>query len=192
MNTLKKISPLLLCVALLVCCLAIGGCRCSGDKCEVSSLWQTISTMIGLSALGAVGFLLGDAVLKATKTLPGAASTTVNSAGLDLEEGTRGDFLANAEILISAPALTTTILPDTRTMTYSLYHDTDSAFGTETLVYGSTGQILQTGAGGAGAAAATFRGRLPTNVKRYIRLKITSGASTTDGSATSATLQLLF
>jgi hypothetical protein len=147
----------------------------------------TALTLFGLGA----GFLMKDALLKVTRALPGAAGATVNSSAIDLEETTRGDFLANAEILITAPALTTTILPDTRTMTYTLYHDTDSAFGTETPVFGSTGQILQTGAGGAGAVTATFRGRLPTTVKRYLRLKITSGASTTDGSATSATLELL-
>jgi hypothetical protein len=44
---------------------------------------------------------------------------------------------------------------------------------------------------GVGAAGGTLRVRLPTNVKQYIRLQITSGASTTDASATSATLQVL-
>jgi len=151
----------------------------------------TLLGSLGLTALGAIGFLMKDAVLKVTKTLPAAASTTVNSSVIDLGESARGDFLADVEVLITAPALTTTILPDTRTMTYTLYHDTDPAFSAETPVFGSIGQILQTGAGGAGAVGATFRGRLPTTVKQYLRMKITSGASTTDASTTSATLEVL-
>lgn len=181
MNTIRKLG--LLALALIFCAFVLAGCGCDSHT--------SIGTALGLTALGAIGFLMKDALLKVTKTLPGAASTTVNSSGINLEEGTRGDFLANVEVLITAPALNTTILPDTRTMTYSLYHDTDPAFGTETLVFGAAGQIVQTGAGGVGAALATFRGRLPTTVKQYIRLKITSGASTTDASATSATLELL-
>jgi hypothetical protein len=180
MNTIRKVGlaalALTVCAALILCLAA-----------SSADAW----TALGVTALGAVGFLMKDALLKVTKTLPNAASTTVNSTGIDLQEGTRGDFLADVEILITAPALNTTILPDTRTMTYSLYHDTDPAFGTETLVYGAAGQIVQTGAGGVGAALATFRGRLPTTVKQYIRLKIASGASTTDASATSATLEVL-
>jgi hypothetical protein len=183
MNTIRKVG--LVALALILCAALFTGCRCD------SSHSASLPTILGLTALGAVGFLMKDALLKVTKTLPNAASTTVNSTGIDLQEGTRGDFLADVEILITAPALNTTILPDTRTMTYSLYHDTDPAFGTETLVYGAAGQIVQTGAGGVGAALATFRGRLPTTVKQYIRLKIASGASTTDASATSATLEVL-
>jgi hypothetical protein len=58
-----------------------------------------------------------------------------------------------SEVLVSAPALSTTIAPDTRTMTYRIQHDTDSAFGTAATLVDNL--IVQTGAGGVGAAAAT-------------------------------------
>lgn len=135
------------------------------------------------------GFLMADAKLAVTRLLPAAASATVNSLGIDLETGTRSDFVAPTEILVSAPALSTTIAPDTRTMTYHVQHDTDPAFGTAVTIANSL--IVQTGAGGVGAAATTARFKLPSNVKRYIRLQIVSGASTTDASALSATMQLL-
>jgi hypothetical protein len=147
-----------------------------------------IPTSIGLTALGAVGFLMKDGLLKKTAALPAAAGST-STAGIDLEEGTRGDFLANCEFLLTAPALTTTQLPDTKTMTYKLEHDTDSAFGTATTIAASV--ITQTGAGGAGAAGSTFRFRAATTVKRYVRATATGGAAIGDCSAASMTLELL-
>jgi hypothetical protein len=148
------------------------------------------SPVEGLLMFGlGTGFLMADAKLSVTRLLPAAASATVNSLGIDLETGTRSDFVAATEVLVSAPALSTTIAPDTRTMTYRIQHDTDSAFGTAATLVDNL--IVQTGAGGVGAAAATARFKLPTNVKRYIRLQIVSGASTTDASALSATMQLL-
>lgn len=155
------------------------------------SLSEATSLIGSLFLFGlGTGFLTADALLKVTRALPAAASSTVNSTGINLEEGTRGDLLADCELLLTYPALSTTILPDTRTMTYTIQHDTDAAFGTATSLTGGS-NVLQTGAGGVGAAGGTLRVRLPTNVKQYIRLQITSGASTTDASATSATLQVL-
>jgi len=140
-------------------------------------------------ALGAVGFLMKDALLKQTKALPTAAAGSTSTTGIDLGESTRGDFLADVEFLLSAPALTTTMLPDTKTATYIIEHDTDSAFGTAATLIDKA--IVQTGAAGAGAAAATYRFRLPTTVKRYVRAKCTLGANTTDSSTLSMTLEAL-
>jgi hypothetical protein len=181
MNTIRKVG--LVALALILCAALFAGCRCN-------SAHAALPTMLGLTALGAIGFLMKDALLKVTRALPAAAGATVNSTGIDLQEGTRGDFLADCEVLVSAPALTTTMAPDTRTMTYNIQHDTDSAFGTAVTI--ASGLIVQTGAGGVGAAATTARFRLPTNVKQFIRLQIVSGASTTDSSAVSATMELLF
>jgi hypothetical protein len=180
---MKNFRSLSILGAALIVCAALA-------LCTAPSLTDAASLLGSLLLFGlGTGFLVGDAVLAVTRALPAAASATVNSTGIDLEVGTRSDFVAYSELLVSAPALSTTILPDTRTMTYHVQHDTDPAFGTAVTIANSL--IVQTGAGGVGAAATTARFKLPTNVKRYIRLQIVSGASTTDASATSATMQLM-
>ena len=120
--------------------------------------------------------------------LPNGAATTV-SAGIDLQNSTIGEFEAGIEVEIEAPSLSTAQLPDTKTMIYDLYHDTASGFGSEVLL--ASAVVTQTGASGAGAAAATNKVRLPSNVKRYIRAKATN-SGTGNASAASANLQLLF
>jgi hypothetical protein len=129
-----------------------------------------------------------DALLKVSRALP-ASTSAVLSDGIDLEQHATGDFLAEVEFNLSAPALSTSQLPDTKVMVYSIEHDTDAAFGTvTTLLTGPT----QTGAGGAGAAAQEYIFRLPTTAKRHVRLKITPSASGTgDASGVSATLQVV-
>lgn len=131
---------------------------------------------------------LKDAVLEVTKALPNGAAA-VNSAGIDLGVAASDLLLAECELVIEAPALATADLPDAQTMTYKVQHDTDSAFGTAVDLFPSA--IVQTGAGGAGAAAATKRLRLPSDVKRYIRVVATnSGAG--DASDKSLTAGLRF
>lgn len=142
-------------------------------------------TAVSLVAAAGMSFLMKDANLKVTKVLP-AGALTVTSDAIDLMTSTRGDFLADVEFLLSAPALTVGQLADASTVTYSIEHDTDSAFGTVATLFASA--LVQTGAGGAGAAAATYRFRLPTTVKRYIRAKaVKTGAA--DASAASLTLE---
>ena len=51
--------------------------------------------------------------------------------------------------------------------------------------------IVQTGAGGVGAAAATAQLALPSGVNRYVRVKATNSGSA-DASAKSLTAQLVF
>lgn len=119
-----------------------------------------------------------DRELKVTLALPNGAATTT-STGIDLGVGTQSDFSANTELVIDGPVLTTAELPNTQTITYDVYHDTASGFGTETLLATLGTQV---GAGGAGAAAKTFRMGFPSNVKRYIRVKTTnSGAGNASG-----------
>lgn len=135
-----------------------------------------------------MGYGIKDTALKVTKALPaGAASTT--SDGIDLELGSKGDFIADCDIKLSAPVLTTVQLPDTKTMSYIIEHGDAANFSDAATLFPSA--LTQTGAGGAGAAAATFTGKLPTDVKRYVRAKCT-GVATGDGSASSLTLELLF
>lgn len=133
-----------------------------------------------------------DASLAASTSLPNGASTTVNGSAIDL--GTITGISARSErmeAILSAPTLTPTMLPDTRTMTYSLEASNDSAFGSGVVtIAGSC--IVQTGASGAGAAAATFRAKIPSNCPRYLRAKAVSGASVTDSSSLKMKLELLF
>lgn len=129
-----------------------------------------------------------DALLKVTRALPSGAAT-VNSTGIDLESSPRANNLG-LEVEISAPGVTTGMLGDAATLRYKLQHDTDAAFGTATDIYG-TDVLQQTGAGGAGAAAATKRVGLPSDCKRYIRLVVTKSA-TGDASSVSATMELVF
>lgn len=128
-----------------------------------------------------------DASLMNTRALPNGAAT-VNSTGIDLELTSRSDFVAGAELLIEAPACNTTQLPDTQTLTYTVQHATDSGFSSPVTLFSG---ILQTGAGGAGAVAATKRVGIPSDVSRYVRLQIVkSGAG--DATAAIATLSLVF
>ena len=134
---------------------------------------------------------LKDALLKLTRALPGAASTSVTSASsLDLGHGSNGNPLFRGELLLTYPALTTTMAPDTRTMTYDIIESANSDLSSPVVI--APGVVVQTGAGGAGAAAGTFRFKPASNARRYYGLKITSGASITDSSAVSATLELVF
>jgi hypothetical protein len=117
-----------------------------------------------------MGFGVQDASLKVTKALP-ASNTTAVTDGINLGHGLKGDFLADAELLISVDAVATGLLGNAATHTFDVEHDTDPAFGTATAVY--KGVLVQTGAGGVGAAATSGRVRLPVDVKPYVRVKVT-------------------
>lgn len=134
------------------------------------------------------GPLLKDNKLTETRALPNGAAAVVGAA-IDLGNSTVGDFVARCDVKISAPALVVGDLADAETMKYDLITSVNSDLSSPTTI-GLT-VITQTGAGGAGAAAATWTGRLPNNVSRYIGLRATNSASG-DASDKSATLQLLF
>lgn len=136
-----------------------------------------------------MGLALKDTQLKNTRALPAAASTTVDGGAIDLGHGSKGDFVAQAELKISAPAVTTTMAPDTRTFTYSVIHSDNADLSSPSVLHSSV--IVQTGASSAGAAATDVTVRLPVDVKRYVGVRVVSGASTTDASAVSATTELL-
>ena len=135
-------------------------------------------------------FLRRDAQFIVTKALPASAGTNY-TAGLDTGLRTsRGAELAEAELLLTAPALTTTHLPDTETAKYFIQCDADVNFGSPKTIAADV--IVQTGAGGAGAAAATARLRLPTTVEQYVRMGVTTSSGAGDCSGKYATLELLF
>jgi len=132
---------------------------------------------------------LKDANLIKTAVLPnGAAATQTTGFDTGVQSG-HGDFLARCELLIAAPALVVGDLADGATMTYSVESDNDVAFGSPKIVADKV--LIQTGAGGAGAAAASARFRLAENTERYLRVKATnSGAG--DASDKSMTVSLCF
>jgi hypothetical protein len=181
MNNFRTL-PILAAITVAVVCLAV--CAFAADPL---TFWSSLS----MAALG-MGYLLKDAdsANKKSHALPNGAATTQGS-GIDLGHGTAGDFLANCEVLVEAPVLTTTELADAQTITYSLEHDTASGFGGVATIPGFASVAVQTGAGGAGAAAQSIRVRLPVDVKQFIRLKtVKAGAS--NASTKSASVELVY
>lgn len=131
-----------------------------------------------------------DELLTKTKALPnGAATTTSDGLDLGLSDDGRGDFDEPVEVTVEVPALTTGELPDNETFTLSLFHDSDSAFGTETKL---ADILIVTGAGGAGAIASNARYRLPSDVKSHLRMKAVGSASAGDASGKEFTFALNF
>lgn len=138
------------------------------------------------AAIPAFGF--GDALLKKTKALPTGASA-VTSDSIDLQHTGLGSNVADYEFLVEAPAVTTGMLGDAATIKYDLMTSDSSDMSSPTTAIKEV--IVQTGAGGAGAAAATQRVRLPTDCKRYVAIKATKSA-TGDASSVSVTLSMKF
>lgn len=118
----------------------------------------------------------------ATFALPSAASTSTTSAVIDV--GTDTYKPENIEFDLAIPALSDTIIPNTKTVTAIIETSTTSVF---TAVDATIFSRVLTGAGSGVAAQTSLRCRLPSNSARYVRAKVTFGANTTDGSAVSAT-----
>lgn len=126
-----------------------------------------------------MGFLRQDAELSKAVALPNGAATT-NSAGINLQSG--GDLYADCEVIISAPALNATLLPNTQTVTYSLRQSPNADLSSDSVL--AADQILQTGADGAGDVAKAKRFRLPTDVQQYIFLRcVKTGAADATGAS---------
>lgn len=148
-----------------------------------------ISLVAGLAALlFAAGFGRIDVANRRTKALPnGAAATTCDAfdTGVTSSGVQPGDF----EFLITAPALGTSAMGDGKTMIYAAMMSDNADMSSPVVLYDRV--VVQTGAGGAGAAATEGRFRLPTNAKRYIAVRATGSASG-DASASSFVLDPLF
>ena len=131
---------------------------------------------------------LGDAGFSTTFALPSSASSSTNQA-TPFDLGADTFKPEEVEVELSVPALTTTMVPDTRTTTYIIETCAATNFSTiDATLYTKT----FTASGGTGVSAQVIRVRLPSNCARYIRGKVTHGASTTDSSAVSATIALKF
>lgn len=134
------------------------------------------------------GLTAQDANFRTTRALPSGAATVNQAAGFDTMNSATGDFLAECELRVAAPALTTGELGDTATNIYFAIASPNADLSNPTLV-SEIGR--QTGAGGAGAAAGAYRWRPPTNTPRYVGIRITKSA-VGDASAKSATVTLQF
>ena len=135
------------------------------------------------------GFKVRDAAVSpALLPLP-TAGATVNTAVIDTVNQGVGDFLAESELSLKAPALTSTQLANTNaTMTYNIQHVSDTN-GTWVNLFASC--IVQTGSTN-GAVAVTFTARLPTGVSRYIRAQaVSAGSNAADCSGSSMQFDLL-
>lgn len=130
-----------------------------------------------------------DANFIASNTLPAAASTTVNGTSLDLQQTLPYATTEIVNVQISIPALNTTMLPDTRTLTVTLQDSPDNTNWTAVPEFSA---LVITGASGAGAAATSRIIKLTPASQRYIRVIYVTGASTATMAALSGTLQLLF
>lgn len=134
--------------------------------------------------MGNANLNIRDAQLKTTTALPNGAAN-VSGGAIDLGLGTSADFVTLVNFLLSAPVLNTTQQPDAKTMIYDIIHSVNSDLSSPTTLY--PGVLTQTGAGGVGAAAATFQFAVPVNVKRYVGVKATGSAA---GNSTTASFSL--
>lgn len=134
---------------------------------------------------------LKDALEKLTRALPNGAATVYATPGLDTGKNTSsGKQLADVEYVLEAPAMNATQMPDGKTMIYSILTDSvDPVDASSNVLYPSV--ITQTGAGGAGCAAATYRFRLPTSAPRILGFRAVGSASG-DATGASAILRALF
>jgi len=128
-----------------------------------------------------------DASMNQTLALPNGAAATTSTA---VDTGMSAGGQQGSEVFeIAAPALTTTQQPDAKTLKYDVLWSNNADLSSPTTYI--TSALVQTGAGGVGAAAAKFRFRLPDNAGRYVFFKATGSASG-DSSGASATLSVYF
>jgi len=127
-----------------------------------------------------------DAALNpAAKSLPAAAGTA-DTASMDLN-ATGPLILRRTEFQLGVPALAVLALPNGETATYTLQ---DSADDTAFVAVQVLTEATQTGAGGAGAAAKTIRFSVPSDIRRYIRVRVTTSGGSGDCSASDMTLTI--
>lgn len=129
---------------------------------------------------------LQDAALKVTKALPAANANNATDA-IDLTVTAPGVSVENIDLVVTVPA--TASLADTKSHTLKVQDSADnSTFADVSLLATQT----RTGAGGAGAAASTYRWKLPPSIRRYVRIYQAVEASGGDNTAVSITAGLRF
>ena len=119
-----------------------------------------------------------DASLTETATIP-ATATDAFTADIDLGTNSKGFLPEEHELEIAFPAFTVGQLANGATVTAVVLNGaaaspTGTALGITRVV---------TGAGGAGAAATSFRVRLPAATLQFLRVKFTTSAANAGGTA---------
>jgi hypothetical protein len=115
----------------------------------------------------------------------------VSSGSIDTGVRSNNAMMQGVELLLTAPALTTGQLPDGKTFTYAIVHSDNADLSASVAL--DPAAIVQTGAGGVGAAGASVRFKTPSILARYIGFTVTPSASGTgDASGATATLAMLF
>ena len=128
---------------------------------------------------------LRDADFEVSKALPAAAATAYTDS-LDLGQ-TKVQSLEQVEFEIAVPALPA--LVEDKTVTISVQ---DSADDSSFAAVDPAISTVITGGTGNGAAAKTVRFRLPSQTRRYVRLKMDVLTGGGDNTGVSATLAALF
>lgn len=127
-----------------------------------------------------------DANQKVTKALPAAAATAYSDA-IDLRDSAPGVVkMLGKELRVSLPAAPA--LVEAKTITATLQ---DSADNSTFAAIPQCATLVQTGAVGNGAAAASRDYALPQSVRRYVRLKLDVLTGGGDNTALSATLEVV-
>lgn len=129
-----------------------------------------------------------DAALEISRALPNGAATVTSATGIQIKGATTDEFAAPMEFELEAPSLAVGILADAATMTYSIVHATLADMSDAVVLAGNV--LVQTGAGGAGAAAARIRYRAPSNSRAFIGLRAVNSAAG-NASTRTAFLRLL-
>jgi hypothetical protein len=127
---------------------------------------------------------LKDAQLIRQIALP-AAGATASTDPINLTQAPPHE--SHFEVEIALPALPS--LADTKKAIVTLEHSED---GNTFAPIPALATLEVTGAGGAGAAAATRRVYLPSDVRQYLRAKVAVDAAGGNNTAKSLTLALVF
>jgi hypothetical protein len=119
--------------------------------------------------------LLKDANLYVSVNIP-AASANVYTPAIDINNRRLGQFAPErTEFSVDLPALSVAQLGNGFTVTYEVYTSDTATPGSGSPVLRQS--FVQTGAGGAGAAAVTKSFTLPLSAERYVYVKVLAGAS---------------
>lgn len=127
-----------------------------------------------------------DVLSKVTTALPAAAANS-NTSSIDLGPNGGNNVDSNLRLLLELPALAS--LVDAKTVTLSVY---DSADNSSFAAVEGYGNLVVTGAGGAGAAAKTWRLKLHDHVRQYIRINIAVLTGGGDNTASSLTTSIIY
>lgn len=129
--------------------------------------------------------LIRDAILVVTRTLP-AADANNDSTSIDLGDVTPVLHGQNHELSLEMPAT-----PNLANATTVIVKVEDSADNSSFNPVAGVATLIVTGAGGVGAAALTRVVRLPSNVRRHIRVNVATLVGAGDNTAITFTFRIL-